>query len=533
MACRTAVSLVLLWSTLSASAACERGEPAHPRANGHPAQQSAKSEPQSDDKQELVVGAGADEFGLELNRPRLGMYPLNAGICEPLVRLTPDFRIEPWLATKWEYRGDNTYRFTLRSGVAFHDGRPFDARAVKYSLDRTVKRIQYSFLSDESVRIIDDTTVDVRPSQPNLRLVEQLVHPTYAMVAPGSDPSVRPVCTGPFRFTEYVRQDHLTVVRNDAYWREKPRLRKLTFRFIPDDNTRALALRSGDVDAIFDVNRSMVVGLEAGRGIKVVTAPPGAVILIYLATRGTPPHTHLADPVVRRAVALAIDRKTLVERILEGHGSVVSTVNPPAVLGSFASEVRGVPYDPKQAARLLDAAGWRAGSGNVRTKDGQRLTLVMITQPGAVDPAVAQYVQAQLAAVGVEAKIEQLDPGAFESRLNAGRFDLDIEVPSQNDANPAFLLALRWYSKSNVKSAPFLAVGPRFDALVEQALSTPDRDSVQKRAAEAMHVLVDQEVAAIPLAGIYRIYAMKDRVRGFEPHPSRLNQWWNTVWLAR
>nr|MBA3969690.1 ABC transporter substrate-binding protein [Gemmatimonadota bacterium] len=194
------------------------------------------------EQQELVVGAGADDFGLEMNRHRLGMYPLNANICEPLVRLTPDFRVEPWLATRWEYRGDNTFRFTLRPGVRFHDGRPFDATAVKFSLDRAARTgIGHSFLSEESVRIVDDTTVDIRPARPNLRLVEQLVHSSYSMVAPGSDPAVHPVCTGPFRFVEYLRANRLTVERNDQYWGEKARLRKLTFRFIPDENTRALA----------------------------------------------------------------------------------------------------------------------------------------------------------------------------------------------------------------------------------------------------------------------------------------------------
>jgi peptide/nickel transport system substrate-binding protein len=182
---------------------------------------------------------------------------------------------------------------------------------------------------------------------------------------------------------------------------------------------------------------------------------------------------------------------------------------------------------------MLDAAGWKAGNDGVRVKDGQRLSLVMIAQPGSVDPAVSQYVQAALARVGIETRIEQLDPGAFTSRINAGQFDLDLEVPNQNDANPAFLLALRWYSESDVKSAAFMAAGPQFDTLVEQALSAPDRDQVQRRAAEAMHLLVDQEVAAIPLAGVHRIYAMKTRVHGFEPHPSKTNQWWNTVWLSR
>jgi hypothetical protein len=93
-------------------------------------------------RQEMIVAAGADEFGLRLNQNRLGMYPLNATICEPLVRLTKDFQIEPWLASRWEYRGSNTYRFTLRRGVGFHDGRPLDAASVALTASGTHCRVR-------------------------------------------------------------------------------------------------------------------------------------------------------------------------------------------------------------------------------------------------------------------------------------------------------------------------------------------------------------------------------------------------------
>lgn len=482
----------------------------------------------------LVVAAGEDEFGLLLNRTRLGMYPLNASICEPLLRLTRDFQVEPRLATRWEYRGDNTFRFTLRRGVTFHDGRPLDAASVKFTLDLGVKTgTGYSFLSSGSTRVVDDSTIDIRPSLSNLRLPEQMVHPTYDIVAAGSDPAVRPVCTGPFRFEEYVPQSHLTAVRNDRYWGDIAKLRTLTFRFMPDANTRALALRSGEVDLILDVSRSMIAGLEATPGLRIVTAPPGAVILIYTVINGSPPYTTLADPAVRRAMAMAIDREQLVKGVLGGYAATVSTVNPPSVLGRYAARVRGVAHDPRGAAALLDSASWHRGAGGIRMKNGRRLTLTMIVQSGAIEPEIAQYVQAQLARAGFEVRIEQLDAAAFTNRLNAGTFDFDIEIPNQNDASPAFLLSVRWYSRSNVQSTRFLALGAPFDSLVASALATPDRDEAQRLAAEAQHLLVDEQAAAIPLAGIYRIYAMSDRVHGFDPNPSRVNLWWSTVWLSR
>lgn len=497
----------------------------------HPPRDAADRRANSDS---LVVAVGGDEAGLKLNRQRLGRYPLNAGICEPLLRLGRDFSVEPWLAKRWEYRGDNTYRFVIRSGPVFDNGTRLGAASVKYTLEQGIKdRTQYSFLGDNSVAVVDDSTVDIRPARQNLRLPEQMVHLSYGVIANGTDPSTRPVCTGPFRFREYKSRDHLSVDRNDSYWGDKAKLKRITFRFIADENTRALALRAGDVDLIVDVNRSMVAALHATPGIKVVIAPPGAVIVMYIAMRGAPGYTRMSDPALRRAIAMSIDRRALVSRIMEGYATEVSTINPPSVLGPFATMVHGVEYNPQLASRLLDSAGWKQTRASIRQKKGSNLTLSMIVQAGAVDRSITQYVQAELAAIGIELRIDELDAASFESRLNSGTFDLDLEVPNQNDANPAFLLALRWYSKSNVQSAPSMVAGPRFDSLVDKALASIDHVAAQRAAAEAMHVLVDDEVAAIPLAGVSRIYAMSTRVRGFVAHPSRLNQSWAAVWLAQ
>lgn len=494
---------------------------------------SATQRAVGDGRDSVVVGVGGDEAGLKLNRQRIGRYPINAGICEPMLRLAPDFSIQPWLATRWTYKGSNTYRFVLRSAALFHDGRPLTAASVKYTLDQQVKdKTQYSFLGDSSVTVVDDSTVEVRAARPNLRLLEQMVHLSYGIIEAASD-ATHPMCTGAFKFREYVPNDHLSVDRNDAYWGDKAKLSRITFRFIPDGNARALALRAGNVDLIVDVNPSMVASLKSTAGVEVVTAPPGAVILIYIATRGKSPNTLMSDPVLRRAVALSIDRDALVSQVLDGYATRVNTVNPPSVLGPFASLVHGIDYNPRLAKHLLDSIGWKQNGRATRRRNGARLSLSMIVQTGVVDRSIAQYVQAQLADVGIDLRVDELDAAAFNARLNSGLFDMDIELPNQNDANPAFLLALRWYSKSNVQSASFMIVGERFDSLVDRSLSSVNRLDAQEAAARAMHVLIDEEAAAIPLAGVSRIYAMSSRVRGFVAHPSRLNQSWNNVWLAK
>lgn len=518
-------------------AACGGEEPA-----GEPTPEAADVEPDPDVAQELTVATGPDEFvDNELNMKRLGMYPLNANICEPLVRLTEDFGVEPMLATDWEFVGDNTFRFELRDGVTLHDGSAMDAEAVAYTLNYTGEEPatgSFTFIGPDSAEAVDDMTVDVTPEAPNLRLVEQINHPTFGILAPGSDPLEEQdaVCTGPFRLVEYVENEHLVVERNDDYWGEPAGLDRITFRFIPDDSTRALALQAGDVDLIQNVERALVPSLEAP-GVEVVRAPVGQVLVVYMALRAAEGEEEpvTSEPAVRQAIAHAINKDAFVEGVLGGEGEVVSTINPPEVLGEYADLVDRVEHDPDEAARVLEEAGWTLGDDGVRRRDGEPLVVRIIYDPVRITPSMAEYVQDQLGRVGMDAQVEQLEAAAYRDRVETGRgYDLHLEAPNQNDANPAFLLALRWYSKSRVPNAEFASPGPdtAFDALIDQTQQAEDPEELQRLAAEAMSELLTEEYAAVPLAGTYRIYAMRDTIEGFDPHPSGINQRWDTLFLS-
>lgn len=117
---------------------------------------------------ELIVGATADSYRTEPNRATIGMYGVNTNIFESLVRLTPDYQIEPMLAESWEFVEPNTFRFKLRQGVTFHDGTPFTAEAVRWSMNRTALAGGGSIGVDEnSTKVIDDFTVEITPTRPN------------------------------------------------------------------------------------------------------------------------------------------------------------------------------------------------------------------------------------------------------------------------------------------------------------------------------------------------------------------------------
>lgn len=498
------------------------------------AQQACGAGRRPEAAQELIIGTRADDYVIEPLKSRLGMYPLNVNVCEPLARLTADYGIEPLLAERWERRGDNTWRFFLRPGVVFSNGQPLTSEAVKWTVERAVKgEAQHTFLGENSVRVVDELTVDITPTQPSLRLLEQLVHPNYSIIAPGSEPALELICTGPFKLTEHRRGERIVVERNERYWGTPASLAKLTFRFLHDDMTRVLSFQAGELDVILDAPREQAAALRAQDKTRVMASPVGRVAALFLNIHGQPPHELLSDRNLRRAVGLAIDRRALVEKVWEGNGEVISTLAPPVILGAHARLVRGFDFDPRRSAELLAHQGWTPGPDGVRARAGRRLSLTMLAWPE-MDAATLEFVQAQLAVVGIEARIVRSpDTASYQARLYAGEFDLDLEATNQNDANPIFLPALRFYSKAPGRAVRYFAPGGRFDEHVEAGLAATERDEVSLHSAEAMRVLIDEEAVVIPLAGLPRITALRDDVRGFIPHPSLLNQRWDTLRVER
>lgn len=523
---------VLLSCLLLVAAGCT---PATPATSTPAAKSASATVAQPAATQELVVGAPDDQFQSEMQplKSRLGNYPISVNMCETLVRLGEDFSPQPLLATSWEQAGPNTFRFHLRQGVKFWDGTPMNAEDVKWSLDRTARGQQgYSFIGEGSTTVVDAQTVDVTPTQPNLRLIEQILHPTYAVLKNGTDLADKPMCTGPFKFGEYVKGERFVVQRNADYWGEKARLEKVTYRFFADANTRQLALQSGEVDLVMDLPREQVAVLKSRPGYKVANAPVGRTMLMYLNIHGREPYLLLQDRAVRQAIGYALDRQTLVSKVWEGNASVISTMGPTEALGQYAKTVQGFTYDTARANQLLDGAGWVKGNDSIRSKNGARLAIALI---GWVewDNQTLELIQSQLAAVGIDMKIVKTpDQASYSKLLDGGEFDIDLEGPNQNDANPIFLPALRFYSKASSKNMPYFAPGAEFDKFVEHGSSATDRTETQRNAGEAMHLLIDQEAIVIPVAGLFRLYGMKDKVQGFAPHPSQTNQWWNTVWIS-
>lgn len=492
---------------------------------------------------ELKIGFTDDQYitqATATNDVNVGVYPLNMNISETLILFGTNYELKPLLAERWEFRPPNTWRFFIRKGVTFHDGQPLNANTVKAGLFDRLARVLTNGgtvrSGPNSAVVVDDYTLDFTSLVTNYRVPEQLVHPQNGVFAPGSDFSKKPIGTGAFKFVSYAPKESIVVERNENYWGQKAGVAKMTARFYPDPNARRLALEAGDVDVIYQVPPSDVKGLKS-KGFNIQNSAVGAYEAMYANIHGTGERDILSDINVRKAVAMSIDRKQLIDGILEGNATADQTVIPPGALGPYASAVKGFTTDVNGAKTLLDNAGWKVGADGIREKGGRKLKLTMISGFPTADAhrPIPTFIQAQLKAVGIDSEIiETSDSPSYTKHLTDKDGDLYFEQGNQNDASPAFLPGLLWYSgpeTSGTNYQPIVGPGPgsAFDNLLKPAFTESDHDKLQKETADAMHEIVDNQVAIIPLNGVFRIYGMKKNVQGFQPHFAFLQVRWEGV----
>lgn len=518
---RRVVAVAMLLGLVTA--ACGGGSTSGPGAGG--------AGGQADPNAEVRIAAPEDTWPVQgaAEKSTTFAYPYNVNVYEPLIYLASDYSLKPGLAESWELVNGTTWRFRLRRGVLWQDGKPFNADDVMWTWGdrqmrgKTLSTVQ-STLGPDSVKKVDDFTVDFTPKTPNNRLPEQIVHPQGAIVQVGKDfDSNPPIGTGPFKVASYTPRQTVVLDRNDTYWGPKPMVARMNVRFLPDPQTRVEALKSGQVDFVIDVPPTATAALEADKAFRVVRSKPGRVHLIYVnKTEGR----LTADQAVRQAVSLGIDRKAYAQVVFEGNADPGRWMAPESILGRAAQLVPPPVFDPQQARTVLDNAGYTPGPDGVRVKDGKRLSLKLLGT-SEIPEGATQFIQSQLKDVGIEVQILKTPDTATRNTLYAqgkGDFDLDLEPPNQNDGNPAFLPVLRMYSK-NSNTAQF-AGGPAFDALAEQSFVAPTTAEVQQLSAQMMKILEADTFIVVPLAGLFRINAMSANVNFTDPHPSNTNQTW-------
>lgn len=352
-----------------------------------------------DGTDEFVFARMSDSDNLDPQAGAGGMinHRVTVNIFEPLVWKDGETgELVGVLAESWENIDELTWEFRLREGVTFHNGEPFNAEAVKFSLERitdpdfeTVDKFPTQVPLDY-VEIVDDYTVRVVTTEPVPVLLSHLTRNGGYILAPGhyaglplDRASTEPVGTGAFEFVSWTRDDRIVLEANDDYWRGPPQIDRLVFRTIPEASTRVAELRTGGVHATMDVPADFIPDIDAADGVSVVAVEGFGRKHMGI---NQDQHEALTDPLVRRAIQHAVDVDKLIFALRDGLSSRMATmVNPP----NHHPDLEPFAYDPELARELLAEAGY---------PDGFSITLGAGTEP---DTQLALVVAQELENVGI------------------------------------------------------------------------------------------------------------------------------------
>jgi len=443
---------------------------------------------------------------------------------DSLIQYLPDGSVGPKLAQRWEVgAGGTVYTFHLAPTARFHDGWPVTAEDVQFTVEAASDPATQS--SDEGLEAVE--TVEALNPQ-TVRFKLKFATPRFLTeggsrgIVPkhllqgkdlGRDPFNRqPVGSGPYRLAGFSPGQSIVFDAVPDHYRGAPKIGRAVFKILPDQNVVLTQLRAGEIQYALVEPRDLPV-VEKIPSVRVLEVPTTRFYDITLNFQ----RPYWQDRRVREAVLRGIDREGIVKRLLGGRGQVVHSNATPASW-AYNPDVPRYPYDPGRAQALLGEAGWLAGTDGVREKAGQRLAFgVMVKNVDRTLEQALVVAQQQLKQVGVEMRIERLEPGVFTSRMREGQFDALSRIWNPvYDPDQSVL-----YRRGNLYGG---YNSPEVDGLLAKGLTLADRAQRQRIYGEIQRLLA-QDVARLYLYSENELHAVATDLAGVKPHP--VNLFWN------
>ena len=372
----------------------------------------------------LIVAQGVEPPGLDPTTATSTAIPriVYSNVLEGLVKIDRNGKIAPALAKDYKISKDGKeYTFILKKGVKFHDGKPFDAEDVKFTLDRAldpktaVPHPEY-YKDIESVQIMDSHQVKIKLKHVNSMFLFNLSRGDSVIVNKRAVDRLKsaPIGTGPFKFVEWVRGDHVTLTKFEGYHRNGiPYLDQIIFKFIGDPSAQIASLKAGNIDVIaYDVSPENALLLEK--------IPKFRVLNGYTTTKVILSTNHSRKPFndlrIRRSMAHAIDRSALIKGAMSGYGTPIGSHMDPG--NPYYIDLTSVyPYNPQKSKQLLKEAGYPNGFEAV-LKLPERYSYAKRT---------GEIIADMLSQVGIKLKIELTEWGQWIERVfNHADYDLTV-----------------------------------------------------------------------------------------------------------
>lgn len=368
----------------------------------------------------LTIAKAGDVVGFDVhNHGNTGTEMVHINMFNYLVKKNADGKFVPDLAVSWESTSPTTWKFKLRENVKFHNGDSFTAADVKYSLERVAKDQKLiengNYKQIKEVRVIDPLTVEIETAETEPVLLSRLSRlgssmlPSKYIADNGMDAFLKnPIGTGPYKFSEWVRDDRVVLVKNDAYFGDAPKWDKLVFRAIPEEATRVSELMTGGIDIAVSIPPTDMKRVNENKNTQTLSGPTTRVMMLALNAKSGP----TADPKVRQAINLAIDKKAIITNLFEGDGKETLTPIVPGVFGAKKELFGKSEYDQARAKQLLKEAGYENG-----------LTITFTGSVGKTnkDKETEELITAMLMEVGIKVNLVLLENSKFNEVRNAGK----------------------------------------------------------------------------------------------------------------
>lgn len=479
---------------------------------------------------DLVIATASDAVSLDpAGSNDVPSFDVQYNIFEKLVRQDENMELHPSLAVSWENVDETTWEFKLQEGVTFHDGEPFNAEAAKMNLERLLDpdvAAPTSYLLDmvTEVNAIDEYTLQIKTEYAFGGLLAHLAHPSGGMISPkvieadyeamsngeaaGSAVNANPVGTGYFKFEEWNTGTSIKLVKNDNYWDGEAKLDSVTFKVVPEDLTRIAELNTGDSHISNPLSASDVAQVESTDGL--YFNQQGSVALDYLGFNVQ--KAPFDDVRVRQAITMAIDKSQIINGIAEGYALTAEGPLAPNTFG-YDETIEGLGYDVEAAKELLAEAGYADGfDTTIWTNDTRERQ------------DIAQNVQSQLAAIGINVEIEIFEWGAYLEQVGNGEHDMFILGWSNSTADADNGLAPLFATEN--MGAPgnrTFYSNEEFDQLLEDGRTETDETARLAIYKEASEILIEDAPMVYLMHKDY-LMGVREQVKGLTMLPTKILQ---------
>ena len=440
-------------------------------------------------------------------------------------------QVVPSLCTEYKVSEDGlTYDFTLRDGIQFSNGNPLTASDVQYSFERLLAvanqntDIPLEVAGGQEVmdkkadslsgfKVTDDTHFSVTLKAPNAGFLAELSSPAMSIVDKesmtdgfGTDPAAM-IGTGPYIVTEWITNDHYTLVYNDKYWGTEPTVKKMIVRVISDANTQNLMFLNGELDLIDLKNQDGAIiqsQYKTGYADRMVSVPN--VGMTFLALNES--NEFLKDVRVRKAIGMALDVNTMITALYNGDAVRENGIIPTGVW-AHNDKMEGFPYDPEAAKKLLKEAGYEEGQVSFEISMDS-------TASGTVQ-LVGQTISQMLEKAGIKATVKSYDHAAWLDVRGSGKMDSFVARWGMDYNDPANIMYTFFGSVSNTQHRSLnypdeeiikrVAAAP---AIIDDAARMAEYQALEKK-------IIGEDAAWIPLFADMHLYCRGERVESFTP----------------